>query len=321
VGEVAQGVRTDDARVEFGELLRLYAAPSVASVRLPSATARDIGRHCSIYVEPGSQTVTLIAPPQATIDGALTRVILAGLNICVLVKPLTWAVIGPVSIPAATVTEVTPLWEWNGTDLTQFGALELGSKAQSDCAVSVVSALGVNWIEFFYHGVGSGANDGKLMAVLPILASSFGTPDYRIEAECYISTLTTGFMIWEGFGLVARFDPTGSTTPGTGYEFDMHTHTGNARVIGKITSTDRTKLKDTDGEPGLHDHNTTDMSKIWLEVNGPCISGAQGGCVIGAVDDTHTAEGQAGLLCAQVNCPSGGDTHTMRFRNIKVWAV
>jgi hypothetical protein len=67
--------------------------------------------------------------------------------------------------------QLAPWFQWNGTDLTQFGSQIIGSKVGAS-AWTVVSFAGVNWIQGTLTNGAGAANGAQTITALP-----FGTPD------------------------------------------------------------------------------------------------------------------------------------------------
>jgi hypothetical protein len=305
----------------FGEAVVCDPSAGPVTVRLPRIGHRDIGHPITIINGTASTAaITAIAAAGATINGAASYDASGAWNHVTLV-PVTreiWIARGAVA--SATPSTLTPLWEWNGTDLAQFGSPTSGSGVAA-IAASVVTALGVSWIELAHTknpGVGLSGNQ---YALLPILASAFGSADYRLEADIYVAQAPSngGTALW---GLAARMDPTGgSTTCGTGYAaIHRPNTTPTGRNVVAVTSTSQTSLRN-EASTGAGVHTAaTDLDTIALSVNGPDIVADITGIRIGAVSSTYTAEQRGGLISGMDNGNSGSQC-LIRYRNVRAWAV
>lgn len=313
-------------RARLGELIRADPTDASIAIDLPIFSNEDIGKAITITNVSSSSNSITIRALNGRVNGLSSVAIAAGYAVrqAVAADPRNQLWLLTTVLDGAVTASNDPLWEWNGTDLSQFGSMTKGSGVTS-CSAAVVTAYGSNWIEITHTENNSvGFDPANKMSLLPILASSIGASDYRIEAECYISAAGTsgGIPRW---GLGVRMDPAGgSTTPGTGYvAIHRPNTTPDGRTLARFTATAATSLR-SEASTGVAVHTETSTAHkdtLSLSVVGGSLTADITGLRIGAVDSNITGELQAGILAGCNAGSFGTATVKISFRAIRIWAA
>lgn len=218
------------------------------------------------------------------------------------------------------------LWQWNGTDLSQFDTAVVGENVTTPAGsvATVVSIGGVNWVQLSITSVGA-SNAAESMAVLPIAASSAlggSFPnDYLIMAD-FLSVDTAGAQ-QVGAQLVVRFaevDITGTDRPyqcywmrygdgGVTPQMDLRYNDGVSPPTNNLLGQ---KLS----EPTV---DVNQGSRIGLQCEGAILSMYGGECAITHDTTNQWPTGRPGLgvTTSAVN----SDVITVAFKNITVVGV
>jgi hypothetical protein len=130
-----------------------------------------------------------------------------------------------------STVEVVQWFEWNGTDLTQFGTVEEGSRVASS-GWSVVSHAGKNWIRGTITAKNPAGNAPATSSVLPLSAASFanrptGNSNMIVMVDFIawaIGAALVGAQVFPLFtsvsdALVTGFGPNGGAAPHEIYKF------------------------------------------------------------------------------------------------------
>lgn len=203
-----------DIQARLGEQL---ICRGTLTVYLPRVLAEHVGLAVTVC-NVGGGTITVRPQPGATIAGSSTFVIDQPYDQVLLSAPSPdlWLSRLSASGTLPLVSAEKPLWEWNGSDLTQFGTITKGSGVTYATA-SVVSLYGRSWVQIEHReNFGVGSYDANKCSCLPI-ANVWGTANYRIEALIGVRLYPTGLIPSARYGLTVRMDTSaGSTTPGVG---------------------------------------------------------------------------------------------------------
>lgn len=301
-------------RALFGEQL---ICDGDAEILLPRVADRHVGLAITVC-NIGSGTITILPPLGATIGGESSLVVDQPYDQLLLSAASRTLYLSRVSASATVPLAVaTPAWEWNGSDLTQFGTATKGSGVTS-VAATVETAFGSSWIQLEHaENSGVGAADANKSALLPI-TQQFGAAHW-IEAQIYVDTFASGG--YTGYGLAMGCDAAGgSTTPCTG---PVLYHRPNTTPTGLVL-TEYTSTTQTGGlafaSTGYSYLSTAALDRMRLELQGDAILRGRGAALhIGAVIDGAVQGSDAGLVSVV-----GGNSAAagkIRYRDIKVWAI
>jgi hypothetical protein len=110
------------------------------------------------------------------------------------------------------------LWEWNGTDITEFDTKVDGSNVASSTVAFVSDYRGQSWISMSVTSDATATNMITCATILPISLAAFTPPsaDYGIFAEYICVQWSDGSNATNGAGVWVRLDPA-STGSGYGY--------------------------------------------------------------------------------------------------------
>lgn len=211
-----------------------------------------------------------------------------------------------------------PWFEWNATDLSQFDSETDGSHVNSS-TWSVVSLVGLNWIQGVVNTTfGGGANGVTTSSILKMTATP-PTADYLVVADFLSTETPTGGAI--GAGVVARVSGV-SANQGDGYLYRVGAASAG-QEMRKFTDAEAfTQLGTVMADPDVTSLNLG--GRLWLEVRGSSLVTARSsGGERQHVADTSspfTAVGQAGLF-ASTSGAAGTDQATVLFRNVRCFAL
>lgn len=313
-----------DYQARIGDLIRLDPGEGELSVTLPLFATEDEGKAITIANISDNEDAVTVRSQSGAVNGEDSVVIAKPYFVrqAVAVRADTQLWLLTVISDGGTAPSAgeQPIWEWNGTDLTQFDAVVDAQGATT--TASVVSAYGGNWIQLAINTWQSYGNPWRCQSVLPI-TEVFATPDYRIEAEARILTGATGTS-WLGPQLLVRWDSTGAGTyPGDGHMIRLSPSDSSPSSAGRyIVHYDNSGTGTAIRTERVNQPWTTaigDVVPMSLSMTGSSvITGSMDGMTMGRVYATSvTTALQAGLGINNFGC----NAHSIQYQNIKVWAI
>lgn len=205
---------------------------------------------------------------------------------------------------------VTPWFEWNETDLSQFDAPVLGS-AVSSHTTQVVTYKGFKWIDLSVTGTGGGGGSGMSNGFILPIAATPPSADYVVAFD-FVSRAVVSNRI--GAAAVVRF-----VDKNTGYWVRYFNRvTPPIQDFGKFIPTEKLSRFEDMADPSL---DGLDRGvRMALSVQGG-VDGVLAKMIVGEpalyIDGSpYTAVGKAGLF--QTTCGLAGTTQNY-YRNIRCY--
>lgn len=308
-------VQRTDYKAHFGELVRVDTLLGSLTVTLPAGAPSRIGQAIAIAnLDSGTNAITIRASG-GTINGnasltvrgsyAIRRAVYMGADRD---NNHRW-ILSAVQQGTSTQPGVQPFFEWNGTDLTQFGSLVQGTNNSQ--TASVVSSLGLNWISISGNATGNPGNETPALSFLPILSAP-PSSGYLVRVDAVPVVLSSSQCVM-GIGLRAA-ERTGKMSDMYGF----YSVTTSQCQLVEITNESKTVYHTlTTGETFA----ANDAITIWFAVEGESLLQGQFIKQFGQRDTsgTHTssASGCCGLIGGGNN--SGTNSYTVYYRNLRCY--